>query len=199
MTSIDSNLMSIVRFSAVMSEAPARATEVASRWTAVPRGVVDGGELVLLAVKPSLWRPVLDSSAWIVTCSLLATTLLVLGQPLPGLALGTSAQLIMLVAVLRLGVGLIRWVTMWHLLTNRRIIDVQGVRAPVIRSCLLVHLRNTYLRTSAVEKPLGLGTILLVTDEPEHRPHMWASIAHPEETHAKIRRAIENALDQCGV
>ena len=184
-------------FSAVMSESPARASEVASRWTTVPRGVVDGGEIVLMAVKPSLWRPILESSAWLVTCTLLATTLLVLGRPLPGLALSTSAQVVMLVAALRFAVAVIRWVTMWHLLTNRRIIDVSGVRSPIIRSCLLVHLRNTYLRPSTIEKSLGLGTILLVTDEPEHRPHVWQSIPHPEETHAKVRRAIEGALDHC--
>jgi hypothetical protein len=105
----------------------------------------------------------------------------------------------MLVAALRFAAAVIRWVTMWHLLTNRRIIDVHGVRTPIIRSCLLVHLRNTYVRSSPVERALGLGTILLVTDEPEHSPHVWASIPHPEETHAKVRRAIEAALDQCGV
>lgn len=184
-------------FSAVLSESPARASEVASRWVAVPGGVVDGGEIVLMAVKPSPWRPLLDSAAWLVTCTLLATTLLLLGRPLPGLGLATSAQVVMFVAALRFAVAVVRWVTMWHLLTNRRIIDVSGVRAPIIRSCLLVHLRNTYARSSTIEKSLGLGTILLVTDEPEHRPHVWQSIPHPEETHAKVRRAIEGALDQC--
>lgn len=186
-------------FAAAMSEAPAGVSAVTSRWTSVPGGVVDGGEIVLLATKPSPWHPVLESSAWLVTCALLATSLLMLGKTIPGLSTPASAQVILMVGIVRLGLAVIHWITTWHLLTNRRIIDVHGVRSPVIRSCLLIHVRNTYLRTSTVEKWLGLGTVLFVTDEPEHRPHLWPSVPYAEEVHAKIRRAIENALDQHGV
>jgi len=186
-------------FAVAMSEAPAGVSAVTSRWTSVPGGVVDGGEIVLLATKPSLWRPVLDSSAWLVTCVLLAATLLVSGKTLPGLSATTTAQVILLIGIVRLAVAVVHWITKWHLLTNRRIIDVHGVRAPQIRSCLLIHVRNTYLRISPVEKLLTLGTVLFVTDEPEHRPHLWQSVPYAEEVHAKIRRAIENALDQHGV
>ncbi len=182
-----------------MSEAPSRVSEVASRWTAVPGGVVDGGEIVILAIKPSLWRPVVDSAAWIVTALAFTTALLIMGKPIPGLSLTTSAQLVLLVALARLAVAILRWTTTWHLLTNRRIIDVHGVRAPIIRDCLLVRIRNTYLRSSIVERATALGTIIFVSDEPEHSPHAWYSIAGADEVHSKIRRAIENALDQSTV
>jgi len=183
-------------FAAVMSDAPSRVTQVASRWAAVPGGLVDGGEIVLLAVKPSLWRPVLDAAAWLVTSTVLAIALLVLGVSIPGLSPSVTAQVVLLVGITRLAIAVLRWVTMWHLLTNRRIIDVHGVRTPVIRGCLLVQVRNTYLRPTPIEGAIGLGSILFVTDEPGELPHVWRSLADPQTVHAKIRRAIESALDQ---
>jgi hypothetical protein len=186
-------------FGDTMSEAPSRASDVAARWTSVPGGVLDGGEIVILAIKPSLWRCVFDSAAWLAAGAFFATAVLVMGRPIPGLSATASAQVVVLVALARLAVAGLRWTTTWHLLTNRRIVDVQGVRAPVIRSCPLIQVRNTYLRSSFVEKPLCLGSITFVSDEPDHPPHVWQSIANADEVHAKTRRAIENALDQINV
>ena len=186
-------------FGDTMSEAPSRASDVAARWTTVPGGVLDGGEIVILAIKPSLWRCVFDSAAWLAAGVFFTAALLVMGKPIPGLSLTTSAQLVMLVALARLAVAVLRWTTTWHLLTNRRIVDVHGVRAPVIRACPLVQIRNTYLRSSHAEKLLVLGSITFVSDEPDHAPHFWPSIANADEVHAKVRRAIENALDQVNV
>jgi len=181
-----------------MSDAPSRASDVTARWTTLPGGVIDGGEIVVLAIKPSLWRPVFDSAVWLATSVLLAVTLTMIGLPLPGLSSATTAQLVLLIGFTGLGVSVIRWTTTWHVLTNRRIIDIHGVRTPRIAACLLVHVRNTYLHCSVPEKVTRLGTITFVTDEPDRLPHVWRSIAHPDEVHAKIRRAIENAIDSVG-
>jgi len=191
--------ISTTAFVATMSDAPSRASDVTARWTTLPGGVIDGGEIVVLAIKPSLWRPVFDSAAMLVTSVLLAVVLTTLGIPLPGLSPATTAQLVLLIGFAGLGLSVIRWTTTWHVLTNRRIIDIQGVRTPRISACLLVHVRNTYLHITAVEKMTRIGTITFVTDEPDQAPHVWRSIAHPDEVHAKIRRAIENAIDQTSV
>ncbi|MEK7756407.1 MAG: hypothetical protein AAB385_04265 [Planctomycetota bacterium] len=182
-----------------MSDAPSRASDVTARWTTLPGGVIDGGEIVVLAIKPSLWRPVFDSAAWLATSAMFAVTLTMIGLPLPGLSPATTAQLVLLIGFTGLGLALVRWTTTWHVLTNRRIIDIHGVRTPQIAACLLVHVRNTYLHASVAEKVTRLGTITFVTDEPHRLPHLWRSIAHPDEVHAKIRRAIENAIDQSSV
>jgi hypothetical protein len=47
-----------------------------------------------------------------------------------------------------------------------------------------------------VEKLARLGTITFVADHANRVTLRWQSIAGPAEVHAKIRRAIENALDQ---
>lgn len=184
--------------SAAASDAPPNVAESVLPWAEVPGGVVDGGEVVILAIKPSMWRPVFESAPWLVTTCLLSVILIWLDKPIPGLSLTSTAQLILLFGFVRLGIAIVRWVPTWHLLTNRRIIDIQGVRNPEATSCLLTDIRNTYLRTSGVEKPLALGSILFVSNREGQRPRAWRSIAKPEEVHMRIRRAIEQAIDQHG-
>jgi hypothetical protein len=186
-------------FSATTSETPSRASDVASEWTALPGGVVDGGEIVILAIRPSLWRPLFDSAPCLATCCLLAGVLTGFGRPLPGLSIAATAQLILLVGFVYLGISTVRWASVWHVLTNRRILDIQGVRAPRIWSCLLIQTRNTYVHASGVERLTGLGTITFVTDVPDEPPRHWHSIAKPQEVHDRIRRAIENAIDEHGI
>ena len=186
-------------FAAVVPDAPPQVAKVTSPWTTLPGGVIDGGEIVMLAIKPSLWRPVFDSAAWLVTSVLLAVTLLWTGKTIPGFSLATTAQLVLLVGIARLGWAAVHWVPTWHVLTNRRIIDVFGVRTPHIESCELLNIRNTYLNPSSTESLARLGTIIFVTDHADAPPRAWRTIAKPDLVHAKIRRAIESAIDNHGL
>lgn len=188
-----------VPFSSATSEAPPHTTEVASSVAALAGSVLDGGEIVLLAIKPSMWRPLFDSAPWLVTCCALAVVLTWLQAPLPGLSLATTAQLILLVGLARVGLAVVKWVPMWYVLTNRRVIDIRGVRRPRTAACRLLEIRNTYLHASVAEKTVRVGTITFVIDRPDRTSRLWQSVARPEEVHAKIRRAIENAIDQQGV
>jgi hypothetical protein len=106
---------------------------------------------------------------------------------------------VLLIALARVGLAVVRWVPTWYVLTNRRVLDVRGVRSPRISACLLVDVRNTYLRSSSAEKLTRLGTITFITDREDTASHIWRSIAKPDVVHAKIRRAIENAIDQHGI
>ena len=180
----------------VMSEAPSRASKAAVDWSALPGGVVDGNEIVVLAVKPSMWRALFDSGAWLVTCGLLMIVLVGFQQPIPGLSLTATVQLLLLAGSVRLAAALIRWVPTWYVLTNRRVLDIRGVRSPRISSCLLLDIRNTYLNRSSAERLTKLGSITFVTDHPHDPPRTWQSIAEPDLVHDKIRREIEKAIDQ---
>lgn len=185
-----------VSLAATTSEAPPRIAKVAAALTSPPGGVIDGGEIVLLAIKPSMWRPFFDSAPWVVTGLLLAGVLTWLGRPIPGLSLTATAQAILLVALVRVGLAIILWIPTWYVLTNRRLIDIQGVRSPRISSCLLLDVRNTYIQASPVEKLTRLGSIVFVVDHTDVVTYLWQSIAEPDVVHTKIRRAIENAIDQ---
>jgi hypothetical protein len=168
---------------------------LAAAFTAYPGGVIDGGEIVILAIKPSMWRPLFDSGAWLVVSCVLAVLVSVLGSPLPTVSSATATQLVLLAGLARLGVALARWAPRWHLLTNRRTIDIRGLRTPQVTSCPLVAIRNTYVRRSPVESAAGVGTILFVPTGDAQTPFAWRSVAQPDSVHAKIRRAIENAID----
>ncbi len=181
---------------AATSEAPPHASEAATHWSAIPGGVVNGGEIVLLAIKPSMWRPLFDSALWLVACCALAIVFTSLGRPSAGLSATTTAQIILLVGFTRLAYAVMRWVPCWYLLTNRRIIEIQGVRRPLVLDCGLLDIRNTAIHMSPAEKLTRLGTIIFIIDHGSQAPKMWRSIAQPLEVHAKIRRAIENVIDQ---
>jgi len=187
-----------VWMAAATSDAPPAVSQATVPWATLPRGLVDGGEIVLLAIKPSPWKPVLDSASWLVTSCLLAVALAFLNARLPGLSILATIQVVLLVGVTRLGIALVRWAPTWHVLTNRRVIDVCGVRTPRISASMLLNIRNTYCAVSPVERIARIGTITFVTDQPDDPPRHWASISSPQEVHVKIRRAIEGAIDQCG-
>lgn len=183
------------RFSAVATETSPNAVAVPANWTTFPGGVVDGGEIVIFAIKPSMWRWLFDSAPWLIVCSALALVVTVLGRPVFGLSPTGAAQVLMLVAFARLGFVMLRWIPTWYVLTNRRLIDVQGVRAARIRSCPLIDVANTYLQESIPDKAAQLGTIVFEFDRSGDRPYVWRSIQAPREVFDKVRSTIRNARD----
>lgn len=183
-------------FAAVMTEAPSDSSTLERSWTSLPDEIIDGGEMIVLAIKPSMWRPLFDSTPWLIMAAVLSVTLAVVGKPIPGLSVSLSVQIVLVLGVARLGIAIIRWVPTWYVLTNRRVMCVHGVRTPQVHSLALIEVRNTYLNATAPEKLIGLGTISLVSNEPRHAPLIWMSITRSREIHEKIRRAIQNAIDQ---
>jgi len=190
---------SAVYSAAAASESPPRAQELPAEWSALPGGVIDGGEIVLMAIKPSMWRPLFDSMPWLITVGVFAVGILILRTPLLGMSVSMSAQVVLAIGFLRVAFAIVRWIATWYVLTNRRIMDVRGARAPRITSFALIEIRNTYLNATAPERLVRIGTITFVSKHADGQPHFWESVARPEEVHAKIRRAIENALDQYGI
>lgn len=184
-----------VVFSATATEAPPSRAEVNAAWTTLPGGVLDGGEIVISAIKPSMWRLLFDTGPWLLMCGLLAGVLTGIGRPILGLSLTGTAQALMLVVLGRLGFAILRWIPAWYVLTNRRIIDIRGVRAPRIRSSPLIDVANTYLHVSTAEKTARLGTIIFELDRADEQPHVWQSIQQPAEVFAKVRSTIDNARE----
>jgi hypothetical protein len=183
-------------FAAATSESPGRTGEITAAWTTLPGGVVDGGEIVVMAIKPSMWRPLLASAPALAICMLAAGVVAGLAEPLGGLSPAVLAQIILLIALARLAIAIALWIPTWYVLTNRRVIHIEGVREPRIGSIPLVEVRNTYLHVSPGERVTRLGTITMVTDQSERPAMIWQSVSRPSEVHAKLRRAIEDAIDR---
>lgn len=184
---------------ATMSDTPSRAQEVNAPWAQVPGGLIHGGEIVLLWVKPSIWRPLLDSGPWLLAAAFFAALLTLGNLSVSGLGTALSAQIVVTVGLARLGVAVLRWVPTWYLLTNLRVLSVRGVRSPSVTSRGLLEIRNTYVHATAFEKCGGIASIAFVTDHPNELPLVWHSVPNAAEIHQRIRRAIENAIDQHGL
>ncbi len=180
---------------AAAGDSPPASAELSAVGLHIPSGLIDGGEIVLMAIKPSMWRPLFDSAAWLVTSVLLAAVVAWLGHPLPGLSMAMTVQLFLAVGAARLGLSIIRWIPRWHLLTNRRVIDIRGVRQPRVSALLLLNIRNTYISASPLERLLGIGTISMVTERENDVPRVWRWVASPQLVHDRIRRAIQDVLD----
>lgn len=181
--------------SATATESPST-TEKLADWPVLPGGVVDGGEIVLLTAKPSLFRPFVESAGWLGLSILASLFVIRLGYGLPGWSVAATIQLLLVIGFGRLAWALVRWLTKWYVLTNRRIMDIEGVREPRIWSCSLLEVRNTYLNHTILERASSTGTITILTADERIPPRYWLSVPKSEEIHQDIRRAIEQAIDR---
>jgi len=178
---------------AVDSDAVKRAP--AAALLDLPLDAVDGGEIIIFAVKPSMLAPVFDSIVWLLAGVAMAVACLLGGWGLSHLSPTLTAQLILALVAARLLIAIIRWVSCWYVLTNRRVVEITGVRSPQVTSAMLVDIRNTYVASVLYERPLKLGTITFVSQRDSDRPWSWTHVREPEDIHRAIRKAIENAID----
>ncbi len=160
-----------------------------------PLEALDGGEIIILAVKPSVLSPVFDSARWLVVLLLLAIGVLWTGASPLRLSSQTAAQMFIGAAALRLVYAVVRWSATWYVLTNRRVLEIHGIRAPRVNSAPLIEVRNTYLTSAPHERLFRLSSITFVLQHEDRPPWAWRHLHQGEDIHRRIRRAIENALD----
>lgn len=177
------------------AEVPAD-SNIAEPESLVPGYLLDSGEIVLLAIKPSVWFLMLVSIRW-----LLAAALVILLAPLFESSFPSflTERALTLAAVIftaaRLLVALLQWSSRLYVLTNRRVMSCRGVLQVSIFEAPLVHIRNTYLQVRSFEKALGVGSIGFAVGGSKRVDAWWDQVNDPIEVHQRVRRAIENALD----
>ena len=175
---------------------PPRAVKLQAPTVTLPADLLDGGEVVILAIKPSLWFMVFEPAKWIAAAALLLVCIPWVGPPVVlGLSQYVLIQLVLLTLGVRMLVSAMRWVSRFHVLTNRRVMSVHGVLRPHVWGCPLVRVQNTRLTASVHERVVKLGTLEFFTDEHPAADRRWCYIARPEEAHTEVRRAISRALD----
>ena len=178
------------------AEAPAEKPVVVTAPVHVPVELLDGGEVVILAIKPSPWFVLFDSLQWIV-----AGLVVVAGA---GLADGRVAWVsyptlirgIVVLLACRLAFALLRWVSRFYLLTNRRVLKIHGVLRPRVLDLTLTDILNTRVTVAGHERLASLGTLRFACRHPVSGDSAWNHIARPDEVHAQVRRAIERAIDR---
>jgi len=156
--------------------------------------VLDGGEIVLFALKPSMWYLVLVSARW-----LAGAAVIILLAPFLFQARAATAEILtqaaLFVTAVRLILALLQWSSSLYVLTDRRVMCYRGVMQVSLFESSLVHIRNTYVRASPVERICKVGSIGFSLQGGKKVDVWWEQLSDPHAVHERIRRAIEKALD----
>ena len=175
-----------------MSRAAGSARAVSEARLAVPEGLLDEGEVVILAVRPSAWFVVLVSWPVVVLSALVAAGGVLVGhlvyleptwRAVPAIALG--------VVGLRLILGTLQWGGRWYILTNRRVLRTSGRLGGEVFQCPLKEVQNTLLVAGFGEKPLGLRT-LLFNVKGRNADAGWVNLLQADQ----IQQVVEETLRQ---
>ena len=125
----------------------------------LPAHLLDGDEIVILAIKPSLWFVVFMSARWVAGMLLVVLLAGWLGRSVLYLSTPMSVQGAVALAGARVGFALLQWVSRLYVLTNRRIMRLRGILNIDLFECQLTKIQNTYLTLAWYERLTGLGTI----------------------------------------
>jgi hypothetical protein len=182
---------------AVATPTPEGAVKAKQRDVALlPEDLIGGDESVIFAIKPSLWFIVFDSGVWIVGALLLVAASSFVANVLPSISESQFMTAVMMAVGVRVGVSVLRWVSRFYVLTNRRVMRIRGVRQANVFECPLLNIRNTGITTDFPEALTGLGTLNFMIADRDARSSQWRNIADPQEIHAEVRKAIERAIDR---
>ena len=161
----------------------------------VQHDLLDGDEVVILAVKPSMWYLVLVSARWLIG----AATVILLAPWLVGVYTAVTqtglTQAALVVTSLRLVLALLQWSSRLYVLTNRRVMCYRGITQVTLLEAPLVQIRNTYVNDRRLERWCNVGSIGFSLKGSKRVDMWWEQVSAPEEIHDRIRRAIEKALD----
>ncbi len=172
---------------------PATATPV-SPAVAIPAKLIQDGEEVVLALKPSGIFIFLVSVPFAIGAIALAVAAHVLDQMI---SLPVSVQTITAfcaaAVVARLLVACTQWLSHIYVLTNRRVIRIRGALHVHLFECPLTHVQNTSLSLPLIERVFGVGTLLFATAGTSSHEAAWIMIAKPVEVQEVVAEYIRRA------
>jgi len=157
----------------------------------VPAHLLDEGEIVILAIKPSLWYVLFDAARVLTALIvIILVTRYILAEELRPAWSRVTYQLCAAAVLAQLTVSFFRWLSRLYVLTNRRIIRIRGVFNVDVFEASLARIQNTYLTLAIHERLVGLGSIQFLTAGTAGIEATWQNINRPLEVHEEIRRAI---------
>jgi len=161
---------------------------------AVPADLIEDGEAVILAIKPSGWFVLLHSWPVLVVLGLVALVAYVAAD-LFGSGVPTRAVLLFCsgVACARLIFACWQWQGRLYLLTDRRVVWLRGTLRVELRQCPLRSVRQTHLSTRFAERRLGLGSLFFAIADGDISEPVWIHIARPAEIQAVVDEAVRRA------
>ncbi len=155
----------------------------------VPAAMLDGGEVVHFALKPSPWFIPLVSLRWLVCGVLLALSARSDWLSQYAWYLHRAA---FWVCAIRLALAVLQWVSRQYVLTNRRFMRIRGVFRVELFECPLTRIQDTELTLSPLERLCRIGSIRVETAGTDGAA-AWRMVARPLEVLDKLRKAIDRA------
>jgi len=159
----------------------------------LPAHLLDGDEIVILAIKPSLWFVVFMSARWLLAMLLVIFLAGWVGPVVPQLNTKMVVQGAVALGAARIGFALLQWVSRLYVLTNRRVMRLRGILNIDLFECPLMKIQNTYLTLAWYERLTGLGTISFATAGTGGVEASWTHVNNPLELHERVRSAIHRA------
>ena len=176
-----------------MSPAAGQSTAYAPPAVALPHNLIQDGEQIVLAIKPSLFFIVLTCLPFFLAAALVAVGAKVLDEWLPAVPLRLVATVAVLSCLGRLIVAGLQWLARFYVLTDRRVLRIRGVLSVQIFECPLTRIQNTSLVMTLAERVVGLGTLYFATAGTAGYEAAWLMIAKPREVHEVVVEYVNRA------
>jgi len=159
----------------------------------VPAHLLDDGEQVILAIKPSMWF-IAFASARLVGL----IVLIIAGMRFFHIEIGYSIQqriyqFAIAIIILQLIIAFLQWMSRLYVLTDRRVMRIRGVFNVDIFEAPLHKIQNTFLTLAIHERLFGLGSIFFTTAGTGGIEAAWQNINRPLEVHEIVRDAIRKS------
>jgi type III secretory pathway component EscS len=178
-----------------MSPSAEPANPAATDAALVPEGLLNEGEVILLAIRPSPWFVAIVSLPVLLLAALAPAMLGVL-DALTDRELQIGRQAVWLaasvLAVGRLLVAGVQWSGRLYVLTNRRVLRLTGVTRPDVQHCPLRRIVGTRLAVTSPERVSGTASVLFDTTDDVSCDVTWLHVSRPREVQETIERARRN-------
>jgi hypothetical protein len=177
-----------------MSPEAEPASPIAAAEQAVPQSLLQDGEVILLAVKPSPWWVVLN--AWPVLAVL---GLVGLGgyvaEDFVSTAIRPRTVLLFCIAVagLRIAFGGCQWMGTLYVLTNQRVLWIRGAWKASLTHCPLSNIHQAHVSTSPSERIVGIGSLFFSMRDGDVAEPVWPNIARPADVQEIVNDTIRRS------
>ncbi|MBK9128944.1 MAG: PH domain-containing protein [Phycisphaerales bacterium] len=180
---------------ATAADAPPSSTirPVPAKAAAAKLELLDGGEIIELSIKPSMWLVPIVSFQFVLIVTLAAGVLVVAGGGELRGASFLAFQVLACLAALRVGLAAMQWTSKLYVLTNRRVLRFRGVLGVDLAECSLSRIARLELHASPAQRFFGLGTIVITPAAEDARPFEWEYVAGAADVHERLLRAIQRA------
>lgn len=178
-----------------MSPSAEPANLLAEADALVPDELIQDGEVILLAVKPSRWHvllaswPVLVLAGVVIGATVAASRFFEAAVNERMVALICSA-----IACTRVTIACFQWLGRLYVLTDRRVIRLRGVFRQDVFQRPLKQLQRLQVTATPPERLVGIGSLLFEFDTPGPRGEGdWTHLVEVREVHQAVADAWRRA------